>query len=236
MPPTQSDEPYENVAVGVKDLFETYENALLPVDVQLQKFKRRDLYTSHFHRTSCKVFGPRKHVRKVHFVDGNPFDQENKEDSFDDKAAGDIVLPSYYAKLKPLKEKQKVQEDSVIHSEVQDHKSWVEKRKKLRSDLNQLGLDAAWLKRKPERTALEECVLNRLLNESGQEKALNKSLPPSPSEKNLRLLPVNVKCILKQLGRYMKANNFLATDIFPTDDMTISSEACREGLDTVSMF
>nr|CAB3263244.1 uncharacterized protein LOC104266817 [Phallusia mammillata] len=31
----------------------------------------------------------------------------------------------------------------------------------------------------------------------------------------------------------MKANNFLATDIFPTDDMTISSEACREGLDTM---
>lgn len=135
------------------------------------------MYTSHFHRTSCKVFGPRKHVRKVHFVDANPFEEDYSKESADKSKASDILLPSYYTKWKAVPEKQEVISETLVHAKARDHKSWVEERKKLRSDLDQLGLNASWLKRKPDRTPLEECVLSRLLNEPVQDKCVVVSLP-----------------------------------------------------------
>lgn len=42
---------------GVKELFETHEDALLPIETQIRRYRKRDLYASHFHRTSCRILG-----------------------------------------------------------------------------------------------------------------------------------------------------------------------------------
>jgi len=150
----------EGVKAGVKELFESYEDALLPIDVQLEKYKKRDLYHSHFHRTSCLVFGPRKHVRKTHIVDFNPFVMPTTKQSISD--SGDLAVPTHDVEEQTSG---RFQESSLpIKSDLSRYnKSWIQSRQKLRNDIDKMGLQATWLLHKPERSGLEERVLASLL-------------------------------------------------------------------------
>lgn len=149
---------------GVKDLFDDCEETLLPVKTQLLRYKSRDLASSHQVRTRCKIFGPRKLVRKTVIgpSDGNQ-----------DLDFSDIEFPRYY---KSLGNDADIQQTVASSSENEDPAAdvpfhqWLEDRKKLRNDLNNIGLESDWLKRKPVKSALEERVLQRLKNQDAEKK------------------------------------------------------------------
>lgn len=150
--------------VGVKDLFDDFEDNLLPVEAQLKRYSSRDLASSHQVRTRCKIFGPRKLVRKTVIgpSDGNQ-----------DLHLSDIEFPRYY---KSLDDDDEAQETKPVDAEQEGPASdvpfheWLEARKKLRADLNNIGLESDWLKRKPIRSALEERVLQGLKKQELEEK------------------------------------------------------------------
>ena len=46
-----------------------------------------------------------------------------------------------------------------------EYKSWVANRKTFRADLESMGLNEEWLAKKPNKTALEQRVLRRMIEE-----------------------------------------------------------------------
>ncbi|XP_078487461.1 uncharacterized protein LOC100179680 [Ciona intestinalis] len=150
MPPAQTDLPpdafQDGTIIGVKELFQSYEDSLLPIDQQLLKYKKKDLHASHYHRTACRIFSNRKRIHRSHFVDDNPFAITSTKDELGSRTISHLPL-----------------NEEVVHvsspDQVASHKSWVEERRKLRHNLNNLGLTSEWLEKKPVRNSVENRVL-----------------------------------------------------------------------------
>ena len=54
--------------------------------------------------------------------------------------------------------------DGIARDEqLEEHKNWLENRKKIRNDLNNMGLNLEYLKRKKDLTELEKRVLRRMM-------------------------------------------------------------------------
>jgi ABC-type dipeptide/oligopeptide/nickel transport system ATPase subunit len=47
---------------------------------------------------------------------------------------------------------------------LDDYKTWVDQRKQFRSQLDSMGLNEEWLRRKPHKTAQEQRVLVRMID------------------------------------------------------------------------
>ena len=74
------------------------------------------------------------------------------------------MFPYYYSA--ELKSSEEIEEEiREFVREKEKHHRWVKERLKLRGNLNRVDLDLEWLRKKPERSALEERVLMQLKNE-----------------------------------------------------------------------
>nr|XP_026693932.1 uncharacterized protein LOC100179680 [Ciona intestinalis] len=212
MPPAQTDLPshafQDGTVIGVKELFQSYEDSLLPIDQQLLKYKKKDLHASHYHRTACRIFSNRKRIHRSHFVDDNPFAITSTKDELGSRTI------SYHTP-----------NEEVVHvsspDQVSTHKSWVEERRKLRHNLNNLGLTAEWLEKKPVRNSVESRVLAGL---AGKVKR-------TPSPTFAPECPSDISTVLKTITKHIASIDKLPT-IFPNCNRTkrISRLNCKEGL------
>ena len=132
----------DGAILGVKELFESCENELLPINQQLKFYKKRDLFASHTQRTSRKVLKTHQHLYRHYLVDENPFAVVRAELKALPKHISEVDLPSEESEL--------------------SLSDWVEKRKQLRTGLNEMGLNISWLERKPSKTCLEQKLLAKL--------------------------------------------------------------------------
>jgi len=160
----------------IADIYDDVEESQKPISLQLKRYKPRDLSSSHQVRTRCKIFPPKTLLRKT--VIG-PNDGGNRNLDFTD-----IEFPSYYKSLADGQDEGKRRlgepksfveptETTVVRSpspssdDGPSFKDWLASRKKLRSDLDNLGLHSDWLKRKPMKTELEERVLKKTFASPG---------------------------------------------------------------------
>ncbi|XP_076804795.1 uncharacterized protein LOC143448801 isoform X1 [Clavelina lepadiformis] len=248
MPPAQSNEILDvfqdGNEPGVQDLFESYEEALLPVHEQLKRYKKRDLYASHFYRTSCKVFGPRKSIRRIHLVDGNPLESAKKNDSNVLPRVDPVILlhPKPLLSTDNNKLPDTTCEDDAARQI--EYKTWLRKRRKLREDLNDLGLTTSWLQRKPDKTVVEERVLADLLHNQKSKSSVDQLTstlststcvnPPHFQHQQLEMqfIPQPVEATLHKLADYIIRNKISLNKLFSNcrNAEKIFYSQCKDGL------
>ena len=150
----------DSLLLAVKDLFESCEDELLPIQDQLRKYKKRNLNASHANRTTRKVFGSQKALCRHFSVNEDPFENTDSKKNFCAIRNGEIPLPFSNMSFKiNLQDK-----DSVTFMDELSEKSvteWVNDRKKLRHDLKRLGDVKQWLEKKQDKTCTEENVLKQ---------------------------------------------------------------------------
>uniref|UniRef100_H2YBR7 Uncharacterized protein n=1 Tax=Ciona savignyi TaxID=51511 RepID=H2YBR7_CIOSA len=195
---------YDGSVTGVKELFESFEDSLLPIDLQLLKYKKKDLHASHYHRTACRIFSNRKRVLRSHVVDGDPFTCPSKDIH---QGKTPVHLPQ--------------DEIEQIHELENEDKSWLEERRKLRKGLNNLGLSTEWLSRKPDRNGVENRVLADLLR---------KQEPSQPIIQEFDC-PHNISRIIRLMADHIETFEMLPS-IFPNCNRTkrISKANCKDGM------
>ena len=139
----------------------------MSVEKQLQKYKKRDLRLSHYDRILRKRSSLNwKVFCRHHYLHEDSCKAEPKVDILPSTTSLDLYLslPALSARkvVHGGKSSPTLQEDE-IHSSCRE---WVKKRKELKKQLDKFDFSISWLKRKPEKTVLEERVLARM-QESG---------------------------------------------------------------------
>lgn len=154
---------HDSVLTSVKELFEDSEAELLPIQKQLKRYKRRNLQASHTNRISQKVFGSQQTLFRHHHIENHPFDCiDLKTSSVNDFKKEDLSIPPFDNTAAVFGPNLSPCDVTVEASDDQNITDWVDQRKKLRNGLSSMGLDISWLKRKADKTCLEESVLVQL--------------------------------------------------------------------------
>ena len=159
---TESQDSFQDsLLLGVKELFEACENALLPIEEQLKLYKKRDLRASHAQRTSRRVFGDQKRLLRHHRVEEKP---PEKTDSILNtpnlgtdfhSGSGNVMSKKIVEPVEALK-----LDGGKISSQLTTQ--WINERKQLRDNLKNFCQIKPWLERKDNKTCLEEKVLHQL--------------------------------------------------------------------------
>ena len=140
----------------------------MSIEKELEKYKKRDLESSLHDRVLSKtLLGASKVPQRLNY----PNDCHKSKSSFENTepflSASDVCLwlPAVTTRHKVHKRKSRAQHLVNSKLSIQD---WIAKRKQLRNDLEKFDFNANWLKRKPNRTPLEESVLISMLTSPGK--------------------------------------------------------------------
>ncbi|XP_018410721.1 PREDICTED: EF-hand calcium-binding domain-containing protein 12 [Nanorana parkeri] len=125
-----------------------------PPDIDLRKYKQRDLSQTLFFKVACRTFGPPKsRIRRIVAppMQKVEFDAESGVNLTGKSSAGSGVTET-------------PREDQMPGTEgaEQNVSDWISERKKLRAQLDSMGDLERWLQGKPDLTALETRVRDKM--------------------------------------------------------------------------
>lgn len=176
--------------------------------------KVRDLQKSHDYRESVKKWGEPTTRKRIHYAGSARLRYCEKE--YDVKY-----------KIEKVKEKDRNKAEIEFDKERNDLKSWVEKRKELRKQMNSLGLNSNWLANKSNKTDCEQRVYNRLNDSkkrenSPEEEEISKvSGKPRLSAAHIEMLPFlnsPLPIALAMIADYLQENRLRLLDLFKKVD------------------
>ena len=133
----------------------------LPIEEQLNFFAQRNLRKVKIYKIATQLWGaPIKRKRKIiapaMYPEGtNPFRVPPS-------------APAITSELKPQKPPPVMPtKEEILEKEERErlnsYEDWIKERKKFRNNLENMGLNEEWLKKKPNKTALEQRVLNKII-------------------------------------------------------------------------
>ena len=140
----------------------------LPIEEQLKLYKQRDLKKTKAYKFAAKIWGaPRSRKRKIIAGPMRPGGNDNETSN----PGAVISKPSQItAPLNPQIPPPKLPSAAEIRGrqereKIESYEKWIRDRRNFRSNLESMGLNEQWLARKPDKTALEQRVLNRMIAE-----------------------------------------------------------------------
>ena len=235
-----------DISYDMQRLFDPYNFDHISEEDRLKLFKQRNLPHIKHYKAAVKIFGGPP--RRTRAIVAPPMETPLKHrlglyhNQFVPPAA-----PVLNGSLKPLGEavKQPSAEEKAQAEEdekVAKYKSWIGERKKLRNDLENIGLNEEFLARKPNKTELEKRVQSNF-----KAVRLWQPEPPtppevSPSPKPLPEVPTMVVPPpdgLQLLDKFLTLNRMRLMDLFLLADKdkswSISREELLNAVSTVSL-
>ncbi|XP_005093715.1 uncharacterized protein LOC101848502 [Aplysia californica] len=151
-----------DISFDLQRLFDPYNFDHIPVDQRLSLFKQRDLPHVRHYKAAVKIFGgPHRRTRAIV---APPMETPLKHrlgvyhNVFQPPGPPALNGP-LRPQPEPVKEPTTEEKALMVEEEkVSKYKSWINERKKLRGDLDNLGLNENFLARKPDKTELEKRV------------------------------------------------------------------------------
>ena len=226
-----------NVSYDMQRLFDPYNFDHIPEEERLKIFKQRDLPHIKHYKAAVKIFGGPPCRKRV--IVAPPMETPLKHrlglyhNVFVPPAA-----PVLNGSLKPLGQavKEPTAEEKARAAEdekVAKYKSWIGERKKLRNDLDHIGLNEEFLARKPDKTELEKRVQANF-----KAVRLWQPEPPTPPEVSLppKPLPEVPTMVvpppdgLQLLDKFLTLNRMRLMDLFLLADKDKSWSISREEL------
>ncbi|GFR88716.1 EF-hand calcium-binding domain-containing protein 12 [Elysia marginata] len=226
-----------NISYDLQRLFDPYNFDHIPKEERLKLFKQRDLPHIKHYKAAVKIFGGPPCRTRV--IVAPPMETPLKHrlglyhNVFVPPAApvlnGSLKTLRETVKAPTAEEKAQAEDDE----KVAQYKSWIGERKKLRKDLDNIGLNEEFLSRKPDKTELEKRV-------QANYKAVRlwQPTPPTPPEvvptpKPLPEIPTMVVPPpdgLQLLDRFLTLNRMRLMDLFLLADKDKSWSISREEL------
>lgn len=226
-----------NISYDLQRLFDPYNFDHIPEGERLKLFKQRDLPHIKHYKAAVKIFGGPPCRTRV--IVAPPMETPIKHRL---GLYHDVFVPPdaplLNGTLKPLREtvKKPTEEERTKAEEdekIAKYKSWIGERKKLRKDLDGIGLNEEFLRRKPDKTELEKRV-------QANYKAVRlwQPTPPPPPEvvpspKPLPEVPTMVVPPpdgLQLLDKFLTLNRMRLMDLFLLADKDKSWSISREEL------
>jgi len=164
---------------GLKRLFNPESHEFLPIEDQLKLYKTRDLHQSKVFATAKRIWGSTK-VRNRVFIAPPMKDEVTKD--VEVKLLSSPLKPAEAGQRERPREEPRIlseQEKRELHQKeldrrMEDYKKWLKYRMDIRNGLEDMGNQEKWLQSKPDLTALEQKVLERIIKRKMEK--LEKSL------------------------------------------------------------
>ncbi|XP_064633040.1 EF-hand calcium-binding domain-containing protein 12-like [Lineus longissimus] len=170
---------------GLGRLFDTDNADHLSIEDQLKLYKKRDLEDTKYYKCAVKVFwAPRSRKRvivaqpKEVLRGGHPDAPKEEKSRFSKPALPKVGEDTSIAELERIIEDLEKGPEKPISrpppeisskftepDEITEYKTWLEKRKQLRTDIDSMGLNEEWLANKPNKTELEMRVLQKIIDD-----------------------------------------------------------------------
>ena len=236
-----------DLSFDLQRLFDPYNFDHIPVDDRLALFKQRDLPHVRHYKAAVKIFGgPRRRTRAIV---APPMETPLKhrlgvyQDVFQPPDPPQINTP-----LKPPVEKIKepTAEEKLESAESEKatrYKKWINERKKMRNDLENLGVNESFLDRKPDKSELEIRVQAKFRHdrlwkpESPPPRELTPEPTPLPDVPSLTVPPPDG---LQKLDKFISINRMRLMDLFRLADKdkswTISRSEFLNAVSEVNTF
>ncbi|GFO23218.1 EF-hand domain-containing protein c3orf25-like protein [Plakobranchus ocellatus] len=226
-----------NISFDMQRLFDPYNFDHIHEKERLKLFKQRDLPHIKHYKAAVKIFGGPPCRTRV--IVAPPMETPLKHRlGLYHNVFVPPKAPVLNGSLKPLEEPTKelsVEEKLRVEEDekVAKYKSWIGERKKLRKDLDGLGLNEDFLARKPDKTELER----RVQANYKAERLWQPELPPTPqvqpTPKPLPEVPTMVVPPpdgLQLLDKFLTLNRMRLMDLFLLADKDKSWSISREEL------
>ncbi|XP_046561164.1 EF-hand calcium-binding domain-containing protein 12-like [Haliotis rubra] len=173
MPPSQRSAPdlldHTDVSFSLERLFDHYNMDHIPEGKRLDGFQQRDLRHVKGYKAAVRIFGgplsrkriivappmetPMKHRLGIY---------QNRKSPPSAVTLNSELQPQTPPEIKPSEEEVEAQKE---REKCDEYQKWISDRKKLRQDLNSIGLNDKWLQGKAQKTVLETRVMNRMKDE-----------------------------------------------------------------------
>lgn len=152
-------------------LFDPNRHDHLPIEEQLQFYKHRNLRTVKIYKIATQMWGMQ--LKRKRIIEAPPMEQivgsstdDTPIDSFKMQKESTMMNSQLKPQLPPEKKPTQAEVNAFAqHQRIEDYKSWIKERKEFRKNLDSMGLSEEWLAKKPDRTALENKVLHRIIQE-----------------------------------------------------------------------
>ena len=130
---------------------------------ELKKYKKRNLESSHTSRIWLNAVGSSKCLNRRHFIMSNSHpDLHPTAIHLHSSPSLEFYKPLPAEKLKTCIFNSSVNNCGYTNEKDESCETWIDRRMKFRNDLNKFDFDISWLKRKPDRTPLENQVLHSM--------------------------------------------------------------------------
>ncbi|XP_033100475.1 EF-hand calcium-binding domain-containing protein 12-like isoform X2 [Anneissia japonica] len=223
---------------GLKRLFNPDNSEYLPIEEQIQYYKQRDLSQTKNYGTLLRIWGQPKSRRRV--IIAPPMNGASGREMMGRHPVKYLTpIENGPIKLEPedraLSEKEKAEKHQhELEGRSDTFHKWLEGRKKLRSSLDQMGLDENWLMGK-DKTALEQRVYKQMkdariaLINSKKKKIIETS---SSSDEVIPKIKQPPREAMEILSRHLAAKRERIIDLFSRADKdkswTISRDEFRK--------
>lgn len=212
----------------------------LPIEEQLKRYKSRDLRKVKVYKCAAKIWGPPlSRTRRIvatmncHQQSSTPAGQQScvsgQQLLLPDKESSDLVemtdvdMSKFVSagNLNNTSEEASAIAKTTTTDALMEYRKWLDERKRLRNNLDSLGLTEEWLANKPDKSPLEQRILRRLMEEKYPPVA-PQTLSPEPTPPllppvNSRPLPL-IKCpspeAVQIIERFLYERRLRLVDLF----------------------
>ena len=145
-------------------LFDPHRIDHLPIQDQLQFYKQRNLRRVKIFKIATQIWGAPSNRKRVIVA------PRMSAKEWDDSQADLTPQRPMNCELKPQQPPVKSPSEAEVNAleqqkKIDDYKAWVSERKKFRNNLENMGLKEEWLQNKPDRTPLEQKVLQKMIQD-----------------------------------------------------------------------
>lgn len=224
-----------DISFPLSRLFDPYNFDHIPENERLKGFAKRDLAHIKHYKAAVKIFGGPLSRKRAIVAPPMETPLKHRLGLYLNRPSSPIaqVLNS---PLKPQIPKQNVQEgkaEEVTKQEEEEasYKKWIEERQKFRTDLEGMGLNEGWLKRKPNKTNLEKRVLRRMIQENlppGEEPPPVSITPASSEAPSIPSVKVPSPLGIRILEKHLRLNKMRLIDLFTSTDKNKNWKLSRD--------
>ncbi|KAJ8047403.1 EF-hand calcium-binding domain-containing protein 12 [Holothuria leucospilota] len=222
---------------GLKRLFNPESHEFLPIEDQLKLYKARDLHKSKVFATAKRIWGSTK-VRNRVFI-APPMKDVVMKDVEVKLLSSPLKLAEAGHRERPTEERRILSEQEKmelhqkeLNQKMEDYKKWLKYRMELRNGLEDMGNQEKWLQSKPDMTALEQKVLERIIKrkmeklEKNDNQIVASLVVPSrsPQPDLVHDLPEAIKVI----GQHLSQRRLRIVDLFTQADKDKSWTITRQ--------
>lgn len=259
-----------DISFDLERLFDPCNLDHLPEKERLDYFKRRDLTGVKYYKAAALLFrNPMEFVSRERIINAPPMETlaKHKTGVYLNKieyppaprTCGDVIKPTKTNKNGNNEKQDKcglqsgAKETENMSEREQKYKKWLQERQKFRSNLENVGLNADWLRRKPDKTEIENRVLERMLaaTETRISSAITESTDisesttresPTSFERFRTKSPLDVTSPwgVRILERHLRKNKIRLIDLFQCVDKDknwkLSRDEFKASLEKVNVF